>query len=189
MVLLTGGCAKRKMLPPLTSDSVVLCFGDSLTYGTGASDEESYPAVLAGLLGCEAVNAGVPGEVTSEGLGRLPGVLLTHSPDLVVLCHGGNDLLQKRPDQEVEENLRRMIEMSQDAGAEVLLLGVPRPGLLLRAPDFYAVVAAERGVAYDKKTIAHVLSRGSLKSDPIHPNAAGYREIAEKIAKRLGKLR
>ncbi|MDD4102824.1 MAG: GDSL-type esterase/lipase family protein, partial [Kiritimatiellae bacterium] len=164
-------------------------FGDSLTHGTGASDAESYPAVLAVLLGCETVNAGVPGEVTSEGLGRLPGTLLRHSPDLVVLCHGGNDMLRKVPDQEIESNLRRMIELSHESGAEVLLLGVPRPGLLLRAPDFYGAVAAEAGAAYDKKTIARVLSRGALKSDPIHPNASGYREIAEKIARRLEKRR
>ncbi len=183
------GCAKRSVLPQMTDDSVVLCFGDSLTHGTGADYEESYPSVLAGLLGCETVNEGVPGEVSAEGLQRLPAVLIEHRPVLVVLCHGGNDLLRKVPDQEIERNLRRMIEISQDAGAAVLLLGVPRPGLLLRAQEFYANVAVECGAVYDKKTIPHVLSRGALKSDPIHPNARGYREIAERVAARIRKRR
>ncbi|MDX9867499.1 MAG: arylesterase [Kiritimatiellia bacterium] len=185
VVWLLAGCGRGPQLAPLSADSVVLCFGDSLTAGTGAEPAESYPAVLAERLGCRVVNAGVPGEVTAEGLERLPGLLRRHEPDLVILCHGGNDMLRQEHDAALAARVRAMIEASQASGAEVLLLGVPRPGLFLRAPRFYEEVAQACGVPYDRKTLPALLGRRSLKSDLLHPNAAGYRLLAERVAAQL----
>jgi len=176
------GCGGSPRLKPLTPESVVLAFGDSLTSGVGAEDEESYPAVLATLLGCVVVNAGVAGEVTDEGFDRLPALLRRYKPSLVVLCHGGNDMLQRRGDADLVRNLRGMIENAQAAGADVILLGVPRPGLFLKSPPFYAELATEYRVPYDGKILPRILSTPFRKSDTIHPNAAGYRQLAERVA-------
>jgi len=183
VVLAVGlcGCGATPRLQPLTPDSVVLAFGDSLTSGMGAESKESYPAVLAGLLGCKVVNAGLSGEGSAAGAKRLPSLLKAHHPDLVIVCHGGNDLLHKLADVEIKRRVCEMVKMAQASGAEVVLVGVPRPDLTLRAPFFYEEVARECRIPYDGKTVCQILSSPSLKSDLIHPNAAGYRSIAESI--------
>ena len=187
IAVVLSGCGPAPRVRPLTPESVVLAFGDSLTAGTGADGNESYPAVLAGLLGCKVVNAGIPGETSPEGLDRLPEVLKQHKPDLVLLCHGGNDMLQKVNDEVITRNVRAMIEAAQGCGADVILLGVPRPGLFLRAPPFYAEVAESCKIPYEAKVLPEILSTRSLKSDAIHPNAEGYRKLAGRVAALIRK--
>lgn len=128
LALLAAGCGEPPArLSPLSADAVVLAFGDSLTFGTGASEDESYPAQLERLIGRRVVRAGIPGEVTAQALERLPAALDEHAPRLLLLCIGGNDFLRE------------------------------------------------------------VLKDPSLKSDEIHPNARGYRMIAERLAADLRK--
>ena len=160
---------------------MVLAFGDSLTYGTGVDGGQSYPAVLAALAGRRVINAGVPGEVSAEGLARLPGVLDEYRPQLLILVHGGNDLLRKRSEQELTHNLRAMVEVARSRGIAVVLVGVPAPGLLLGVPDLYAALAKEQRLPYEAEALRTILGDRALKSDPIHPNAEGYRRLAQRL--------
>lgn len=176
-------CDRGPRLSPLATDAVVLAFGDSLTYGTGAAEGEAYPAVLQGLLGRTVINAGVPGELSAAGLSRLPALLDEHRPALVILCHGGNDLLQQRNPEEITANLRSMVGAIRAAGAEVVLVGVPQPGLLLKTAPLYGEVAAALHIPFAADIIADTLQRGALKSDYIHPNGQGYAKIAAALAK------
>lgn len=184
--LLLGGCG-RPAIRPVTPDTVVLAFGDSLTEGYGVEPSESYPSVLGTLLGCKVVNAGVSGEVSEQGVRRLPSVLEKFKPSLVVICHGGNDFLRGVRDDEVERNLQTMVAAVRAAGADAVLVGVPRAGLILRASPVYARVAKENGLLCDIKTVPYILSTASLKSDAIHPDADGNRCLAEAVAKLLRK--
>jgi lysophospholipase L1-like esterase len=132
--------------------------------------------VLSRLTGRRVLNSGVPGEVTAEGLARLEFVLDSQKPALMILCHGGNDLLRQMDRQQAADNLRAMIRMAKGRGIPVMLVAVPALGITLSPPPFYAEVAKEFGIPLRrKKALAGILSKNALKSDYIHPNAGRYR--------------
>jgi len=185
--LALGGCGDAPKLARLAPDAVVLAFGDSLTYGTGVAEADSYPAQLERLIGRKVVRAGVPGEVSAQALARLPAALEEHQPKLLVLCIGGNDFLRNLSQAEAAANLRRMIALAKGKGSDVLLIGAPEKGLLLMSPKFYAELAGQFGIPYEGKVIGEILRNPELKSDPIHPNARGYRLMAERVAELLKK--
>ena len=182
---IVSACGERAKLARLPDNGVVLAFGDSLTFGTGANEAESYPAQLEGLIGRRVVRAGVPGEVTAQALERLPAVLDEYSPRLLLLCIGGNDFLQRLGNAQAERNVRAMVQMAKGRGIEVFLIGTPELALLPSPPAFYATVAKDFAIPYESGVITEVLKDTSLKSDPIHPNARGYRVIAERLAEKL----
>ena len=185
-VLLLAGCGvTQPALPHLGPDDVVLAFGDSLTYGTGVDAAQTYPAQLGQLIGRKVVAAGVPGEVTAQGVTRLPGVLDTVQPKLLLLCLGGNDLLHKLDAVTIATNLRTMVYEAHQRGIAVVLIGVPEPRLFGGVPKYYADIAAKADIPYEGKVLKTVLFDNTKKSDAIHPNAAGYRMIADALAKLL----
>ena len=186
-LLLLSGCGQKAKLPPLAADAIVLAFGDSLTYGTGAKEEESYPAQLGRMVGRKVVREGVPGEVSAAGLARLPAVLDEHKPRLLLLCHGGNDFLRRMPKTEAAANVRAMIRMARERGIDVLLIGTPELGLMVTPPEFYGEIAKEFRIPYEGDIMSKVLRDSSLKADQVHPNAQGYRLIAERVAELLKK--
>lgn len=188
-VLLLSACDSGvPRIAKLPADGVVLAFGDSLTYGQGARPGESYPAVLQGLIGRRVVRAGIPGEITSEGLARLPGALNEHKPNLLILCHGGNDMLRRMAPENTAANLRAMVRMAKDKGIDVVLIGVPSFGVFLgQSAGFYGEIAEDFGIPYDGETLPGILVKAPLKSDAIHPNAQGYRKLAKGIAALLKK--
>ncbi len=179
--LLFTGCDSGPGIAPIDQHSVILAFGDSLTRGTGAAKEQSYPAVLGQMLGHNIINLGVPGEVTSEGLKRLPAVLDEYNPGLVLLCHGGNDFLRRHNQDETIRNLRRMIGLIHERGADVILIGVPKLGFGLDVPKFYPAIAEENQIPYEGDILLDLLGDNDMKSDSIHPNATGYRLMAEAV--------
>lgn len=180
-----GGSAPK--LAKLPADAVVLAFGDSLTFGTGAQPEASYPAVLEKLIERKVWSAGVPGETSAAGLARLPSALDYYQPRLLILCHGGNDFLRKLGDAQAAENLRAMIRLARQRGIDVALIGVPKPGLLPSPPDFYAAIAKEFGLPYEEAALKTIMRDNELKSDLAHPNARGYAKLAEAVAALLKK--
>jgi lysophospholipase L1-like esterase len=186
-MLLASGCGQKLKLPPLAPDAVLLAFGDSLTYGTGANEEESYPVQLARLTGRRVVREGVPGEVSAAGLARLPAALDEHRPRLLLLCHGGNDFLRRLDESKAAENVRAMVRLARGQGIAVVLLATPKPGLPPHVPKFYGEIAAGERIPFEEGVIKAVLTDNSLKSDMVHPNATGYAQIAAALQKMLKK--
>ncbi len=164
----------------------MLAFGDSLTYGTGASPDQSYPAILSQLTGRRVINAGIPGEISADGLLRLPALLDEHQPHLLILIHGSNDFIRRLPGEQTADNLRRMVAAARQRNIDVVMLGVPHPGLvMLSSADLYRQLGENLQIAADLDSLPEILAKPSLKSDLVHPNAEGYRLLAQKISSLL----
>jgi acyl-CoA thioesterase-1 len=187
LAVLAGCGGNVPKLSKLAPADVIVAFGDSLTFGTGAAEHESYPVVLGQLISRTVVRAGVPGEVTEGGLARLQAVIDEHKPKLMIVCLGGNDMLRKVDEAQTKTHLRTIIKTIQAQGIAVVLIGVPRPALLTSAAPFYEEMAKEFGIPYEGKIVTDVLYQRDQKSDAIHPNAKGYRRMAEAIAVLLKK--
>lgn len=187
-VLAACGKAKEQALP---AGSRVLALGDSLTAGAGVTPAEAWPSLLAGRSGWVVVNGGVSGDTSAEALLRLPALLEQHTPALVLVTLGGNDMLRRIPRQETIANLEKILALIKAHGAKAVLLATPNPSLMgavfqqLSAPEFYRKVAAEQQVALIEDAVADVISDPQLKVDPLHPNAAGHALLSAKIFEEL----
>ncbi len=188
LLLLAPACGRQSAepLPYLGREATVLAFGDSLTHGTGATPETAYPAVLQELIQRRVHNVSTPGDRTADGLEKLPAALERWQPDLLILCLGGNDFLRKVDPAQTLRNLEEMVTLARQNNVAVLLLGVPRPGLFgLKGDEIYRQLAKKHGLALDNDSLADILADRKLKSDPIHPNAEGYRRLAQSISRYL----
>ncbi len=194
MLVLLGCGEKHPPQPAIVQGATVLILGDSLSYGTGAKPEEAYPVLLEKTTGWHIVNAGVPGDTTSGGLQRLPDLLETHQPKLLLIELGGNDLLHQASAKQVEENLKAMIAQAKALGVPVALVAIPEISPYMAAVGnlsdhpLYARVADETKVPLVTDVFSDVLSKRDLKSDQIHPNAQGYAVVASVMQKTLKAL-
>lgn len=182
-----AGCGRgQPKAQAVPAGAVVLALGDSLTYGTGASPDTAYPAVLAQLTGWRVVNAGVPGDTSAQALARLPALLAEHRPALVIVSIGGNDFLRRLPESDTRANVHAICQQAQQSGAQVLLAAVPRLSLgaalgNLSDHDLYAQVARELGLALHRDGWSQVLAQKQLRSDAVHANAEGYARFARQL--------
>ena len=164
------------------NDGVLLVFGDSLSAAYRMNEQDGWVALLqqrlrAREISVQVVNGSVSGETTAGGLARLPAMLDAHQPDIVILELGGNDGLRGLPVASIRDNLEHMIQMSQQAGAEVVLAGIqipPNYGPRYTGP-FYAQYQ-ELANAYDLRLIPFLLEGiaedpALMQGDGIHPTA------------------
>ena len=181
IAILLSGCSENSQLKPLDKNASILAFGDSLTYGTGTSRDKAYPAVLASLINRNVINAGIPGEASKKGLLRLPVLLERHQPELLIICHGANDILRKKDMALAKNNIQQMIDLARNKDIQVVLIGVPEFSLFLSTSPIYQALADENVLPLEKDIIGDILAQNALKSDQIHPNTQGYQILAEKI--------
>ena len=182
-----AACGKKQMLTALPAGSKVLAFGDSVTFGTGAAPGEDWPTLLAGLTSWQITNAGVPGDTAEAGQSRIRGLLDEYTPRLVIIEIGGNDFLRRRSPAAVKEDIKFLIAAAKNAGAQVVLIGIPELSLLAvvagKAGDspIYQELGKEEGVPVIVDIFSNILSRPELCADKIHPNAQGYKHMASGI--------
>jgi len=194
LLLFLTACGKsEKVFSKLSSDAVIMAFGDSLTYGTGTDKTQSYPNVLAKLSSHTVINSGVPGEITADGLKRLPALLDEQHPQLLILIHGANDILRNMPREQTAANLTGMIAEAKQRNIKVVMLGVPTFGLYsllgltsLESAKIYQQVAKAEKVPIDLESLPAIIENHKLKSeDKIHPNGQGYQRLGDAVFKLL----
>lgn len=174
---------------PITNEratgDVILAFGDSLTYGTGAERSESWPSLVGQRCGCLVVNLGIPGETTAEAVRRIDDVLAAHDARMVIVLLGGNDMLRRLPQEQLFQNLRQIIGEIQSSGAMVVLVGLNGFPLDSGYGDEYKRLAKETGSVFVPNILGGIFSDPKLKSDQVHPNAEGYKLMSDRIYKAI----
>jgi acyl-CoA thioesterase I len=173
------------------AERVIVALGDSLTAGLGVAADEAYPALLEARLAREGyayrvVNAGVSGDTTAGGLRRVDWVLRA-KPEIAIVALGANDGLRAQSPQAMRENLTAIVKRLQAAGARVLLVGMRLPPNYGAdyTTEFQAVfpeVARSTGAAFMPFLLDGVAADTRLNQpDGIHPTAAGYQVIADRL--------
>jgi len=192
--------APAAQVPPRSDEKLVLAFGDSLYAGYGLGPGESFPAMLdkeleARGLAVDMVNAGVSGDTTAAGLARLDFTLdgLKRTPDLAIVGLGGNDVLRGIDPKETRANLEAIVRTLDRRGIPVVLTGMIAPRNLGadyagRFDAIYPDLAKSYGAALDPFFLDGVIADpGLLLGDGIHPNAAGVRIMAKRLAPVVAK--
>ena len=160
----------------------LLVMGDSLCAAYGMPTDQGWVALLESRLDEQGrdfrvLNASISGETTRGGLTRLPRLLERHEPEWVILSLGGNDGLRRIPLEEMSRNLREMIDLSQDAGAQVLLVGIQVPPNLGRHfTERFHRIYHELAEEYQVPLVPFLLEGVALEpdlmqADGIHPTA------------------
>lgn len=186
--------------PVLAADEcVILVLGDSLSAAYGMEQSEAWPALLSGRLTehgyrCRVFNSSITGDTTEGGLARLPRLLESRQPDVVIIELGGNDGLRGLPLEVTEANLGDMISQSLAQGAGVVLAGVRLPPNYGRAyterfAAMYPRLAGEHGIAHIPFILEGIaLDPELMQEDGIHPNARAQPRILEIVWPELQPL-
>ncbi|HEX5719183.1 MAG TPA: GDSL-type esterase/lipase family protein, partial [Thermoanaerobaculia bacterium] len=178
-LLLLAGCGPE--VPNLDSPgTTIVCLGDSITSGVGAEPEQPYPGLLAEKLGVEVINAGVPGDTSEDGLARVEEVLAL-DPWMVIVELGGNDILRQVTPARSEAALRKILDRLLAARVVPVLVEIEVP-FRGRYAEVFERIDDDYDIPIVEDTLGEILLDADLKADPIHPNAAGQRILAEAIA-------
>lgn len=171
------------LLPTLVSAKTILILGDSLSAGYGIDVKQGWVQLLQQRLDQQypkqhkVVNASVSGETTSGALARLPKLLQTYKPEIVVIELGGNDGLRGQPPQMIQKNLAQLVQLSQKQKANVLLFGMKIPPNYGTAystafENNYKIVSQQYKVKLLRFFLEGVAGQKHLiQNDQIHPNA------------------
>jgi acyl-CoA thioesterase-1 len=181
------------------SDRTILVFGDSLSAAYGLRPEQGWVALLDKRLrsqgyGYNVVNASISGETTSGGLQRLPRALELNKPQIMVLELGANDALRGLPLSTSKDNLSKMVELGEKAGATVLLVGmrIP-PNYGPRYTTDFVNMYADLKEHYHLALVPFLLESVALDStrmqeDGMHPNALGEPAVLDTLWPQLEPL-
>ncbi|MDD4893913.1 MAG: GDSL-type esterase/lipase family protein [Candidatus Omnitrophica bacterium] len=180
-VVFSAGCAKTEVRNIDSSGKSIVCFGDSITFGYGAEPGGDYPSALAKMTSIPVINAGIDGDTSTEALERVKSDVLDRNPIMVIVEFGGNDFLRKIPQDVTLNNMGKIIDAAHAGGAMVAVVDISTGLILKQYRSAFYNLAREKGAIFIPHVLNGIITNPSLKSDFIHPNAAGYNVIAQRI--------
>ena len=169
----------------LSAGQKIIAFGDSLTYGTGATSGKDYPSQLSKMVSRPVINAGISGDTTARALERLERDVLAYSPDIVLITLGGNDLKNGIDAEAAFENLKMIVNLIHNQGARVIIGGLSIPFRDRGFGKGFKKLADETDAVLIPNILDGIMGNRKLMSDPIHPNDAGYKIMAERFYKAM----
>ena len=192
--------------PAAPNNKPIVCLGDSLTEGYGASSpgavdkSNSYPAFLQKKVSIQVINAGISGDTSADALARTARDVLSNDPQLVIILLGGNDFLRRRDAEQAKKDLQAIIDMVRGGGREVYLASfigdaaweaaylelipdILNSGVIELLGGYKKIYAELRAKNTDIGFIPNIWAGidSTNMSDPIHPNAKGYNKMADNI--------
>ena len=195
LIVITTATTASESMP---SAKKILVLGDSLSAGLGVNYNQSWPLLVQQELisagyNYTVINAGISGDTTSGGLSRLPKLIGLHQPEILILELGGNDGLRGTPLGAVENNLRKMIELSNKSGIKVLMMGVQLPpnygvSYTTSFEAMFANLSEEFELVLVKGELADMIKDGLMQPDGVHPNVEGHIMIQQAVWKDLIRL-
>ncbi|MBO4707806.1 MAG: hypothetical protein J5594_04555 [Elusimicrobiaceae bacterium] len=175
-------CSKYEPNNYPNSNTDIIAFGDSLTYGYGARENESYPTYLSQMLGREVINLGVSGDTSAMGLARV-NEIKKYEPYMVLIEFSANDLFRKIPREQTEKNLKEIVHQVQSIGAIAVLVDTGGAYPMETYTKIQKQIAKEDNTLFVPGIMNGIYDKKSLKSDQIHPNDKGYKIVAERVKK------
>ncbi|QWV00183.1 arylesterase [Francisella salimarina] len=158
----------------------IVAFGDSLTAGYGVDKYDNYPSQLSRMIGEPVINMGVSGETTGQALLRIEDVVQAN-PKIVMVSLGANDLRKRIPAKEAFANLKRIVNILQANGALVIIGGLDIPYYKNDYAEDYINFAKSYGCLLVPNVLEGVIGNKDLMVDAVHPNAKGYRIMANQF--------
>ncbi len=202
IVLLLTNCAKREIKNTDSKGKNIICFGDSITFGYGAEQGEDYPAELSKMVNpapsslvppffrrrgvnIPVINAGMSSDTSTIGLIRIETDVLNKEPLLVIIEFCGNDFIKRIPKEETIKNIEKMIDLCQQRKAMVALVDISAGMFFGEYRSIFSKIAHEKQAIFIPAVLNRVLTNPIMKSDFLHPNASGYKLIAQRIYKAI----
>lgn len=182
-VIASGGCAKREIKNLSSSGKNIICFGDSITFGYGAAKGDDYPTALGRMVSLPVINLGIDGDTSTDALKRIELDVLSREPFLVIVEFCGNDFIKKVPKETTYKNIREIVERIQRKGALVALVDISAGLFLSEYRAAFKTIAQETGAVFIPEVLRGIVTNPSMKSDFLHPNARGYKLIAQRVHK------
>ena len=169
-----------------TTINSIVCFGDSLTQGFGATGEQTYPYFLQQFTNLPVINKGVNGNTSKNGLNRIDDILQFKN-SLVIVEFGANDFFQQIPISETKKNMETIVDKLKQNNNIVVLVSI-EDRQLNQLHNMLKTLAKEKNVSFINGILNEFWDNRNLFSDEVHPNSNGYKLVADKIYKSIKHL-